>query len=52
MSSINFAIKYLIDDQVLVSQFETAIKGAKLEVKNVREAVFNTVSGILGVRAL
>ena len=50
VGSINFTIKYPIDDQVLVSQFETSIKGAKLEGKNVRAAVFDTVSSMPGVR--
>ncbi|KAL2038056.1 hypothetical protein N7G274_009276 [Stereocaulon virgatum] len=49
MGSIILAIGYPIDDQALVSQFETAIKGAKLEGKNVRAAVFDTVSSMPGV---
>ena len=46
----NVAVEYPIDDNTLVTRYHDAIKAAKLDGKNVRLAIFDTISSLPGVR--
>ena len=51
VESVNIAVEYPIDDDVLVSRFKTAIKDVKsVTRRQVRVAIFDTVSSLPGVR--
>lgn len=50
VESINVAVQYPIDDQELVKRFHGAIRAGKGDGKNVRLAVFDTISSLPGVR--
>lgn len=51
VESVNIAVEYPIDDDVLISRFKTAIKDVKsVERRTVRVAIFDTVSSLPGVR--
>ena len=51
VESVSIAVKYPIDDDVLVSRFKTAIKDVKsVKGRKVRVAIFDTVSSLPGVR--
>lgn len=47
---IGVPIEYPIDDEMLVSRFQQTIKEAKKGGKNVRIAIFDTISSLPGVR--
>lgn len=50
VESVNVAVEYPIDDDVLVSMFRTAIKNVESnEKRKVRVAIFDTVSSLPGV---
>lgn len=51
VESVNIAVKYPIDDDVLVSMFQTAIKDVRVSKRGrVRVAIFDTISSLPGVR--
>lgn len=50
VDNINLAVEYPIDDERLTTQFCAAIKSAKSTGKNIRIAVFDTISSMPGVR--
>lgn len=51
IESVNVAVEYPIDDDVLVFRFQKAIKDVKLDKKRkVGVAIFDTVSSLPGVR--
>ena len=50
VKNVNVEVKYPVDDHVLISQFESAIRVAKSEGLNVKIAVFDTISSMPGVR--
>ena len=51
VESVNLAVEYPIDDDVLVSSFQTAIKDVKSSGRQrVRVAIFDTISSLPGVR--
>ena len=49
VKTVNMTVQYPINDNSLVERFHDAIKGAKVEGKNVRLASFDTVSSLPGV---
>jgi len=50
VENVNVAIEYPIDDKSLTERFHTAIKAIKSDKKNVRIAVFDTISSMPGVK--
>lgn len=51
VESVNVAVQYPIDDDVLVSKFQTAIKDVKFgKRRRVGVAIFDTISSLPGVR--
>lgn len=50
VENLNVAVEYPIDDESLVRRFHQTMIGAKSEGKNVRIAVFDTISSLPGVR--
>lgn len=50
VGSVNVAVYYPIDDEALVSRFHTSIKEAKSQGKQVKIAIFDTISSLPGVR--
>ncbi len=51
VESVNLAVEYPIDDDVLISRFKTAIEEVKLGKRwSVKVAIFDTISSLPGVR--
>ena len=50
VGSVNVAVQYPIDDELLISLFRGGIQRAKSEGKTVKIAVFDTISSLPGVR--
>ena len=51
VESVNLAVEYPIDDDVLISRFKTAIEEVKLGKRwRVKVAIFDTISSLPGVR--
>ena len=51
VESVSIAVEYPIDDDLLISRFQTAIKDVKsVKGRRVRVAIFDTVSSLPGVR--
>lgn len=51
VESVNVAVEYPIDDEALVSKFQTAIKDVKFgKRRRVGVAIFDTISSLPGVR--
>lgn len=48
--SVNVAVEYPTDDDVLVSKFQTAVKDIKFGKRRVGIAIFDTISSLPGVR--
>lgn len=50
VGSLNVELEYSVEDDEVVGAFREAIKGAKVEGKRVRIAVFDTITSMPGVR--